>query len=441
MNTAYLIDTPGYYFAFGYWVASIALCSCLPLKHSIGRTWITRVVLLIIQCAIMVGTDGFPKWCFVPIMLVVIAINYLLFFLTCDLDAVSSGYYCVNSFVTGEFIASLSWQIYYYITLRTVVIYRDEMSFLTMVVNYCIAYVILQLLNRNLKGKIQGIRIGKRDLITIICCGLAVFVISNISYVYGDTPFSSQFSKEVFIIRTLTDFAGVALLHAYNIKLIQVHYQLEAANLQNLFNAQYHNYKLAESSIELVNQKYHDLKHHIAVFKEGAVNYQGFAESLEQMEQEIKSYEAQNKTGNKVLDVILTSKSLYCQKHNIQLITIVDGASLEFMDIMDISALFGNILDNAIENTMKVEEKEKRLIHLTITTQKGFLRIRTENYFNGELKIKNGLPVTLKSDKLNHGLGLKSIKAIVEKYHGSMTFDTKNQWFELRILIPLLILS
>lgn len=47
------------------------------------------------------------------------------------------------------------------------------------------------------------------------------------------------------------------------------------------------------------------------------------------MEQEIRSYEAQNKTGNEVLDTILTSKSLYCQQHGITLTCVADGAALD----------------------------------------------------------------------------------------------------------------
>ena len=79
------------------------------------------------------------------------------------------------------------------------------------------------------------------------------------------------------------------------------------------------------------------------------------------MEKEIKIYEAQNKTGNKVLDAVLTSKSLYCQNNGIGLTCVADGSALNFMEDMDISALFGNILDNAIEASMMLDQ-EKRFI-------------------------------------------------------------------------------
>ena len=98
---------------------------------------------------------------------------------------------------------------------------------------------------------------------------------------------------------------------------------------------QYQQYKQSRESIELINYKYHDLKHQIAVLRSeqdpGRRN-----EFLNKMEEEIRQYELQNKTGNKVLDTVLTSKSLYCGKHGITLTTVADGSLLDFMDIMDI---------------------------------------------------------------------------------------------------------
>ncbi|WP_313187574.1 GHKL domain-containing protein, partial [Lacrimispora sp.] len=46
-------------------------------------------------------------------------------------------------------------------------------------------------------------------------------------------------------------------------------------------------------------------------------------------------------------------------------------------------------------------------------------------------------PPTTKSNKLYHGYGLKSIQAAVEKYGGSMTISSSDNWFRLQILIPI----
>ena len=69
------------------------------------------------------------------------------------------------------------------------------------------------------------------------------------------------------------------------------------------------------------------------------------------------------------------------------------------MEDMDVSALFGNMLDNAIESAEKQREKQKRLIWLYVTKEKQFVRIRTENYCDEKIQFKNGMPVTTKKDR------------------------------------------
>ena len=154
------------------------------------------------------------------------------------------------------------------------------------------------------------------------------------------------------------------------------------------------------------------------------------------MEEEIQHYEAQNKTGNSVLDTVLTSKSLYCAKHQIKLTCVADGAQLAFMDVMDICTLFGNALDNAIECQLSIPDKEKRLIHLEVYTKKDFLVIRCENYCPVPPAFQHGLPVTTKADREYHGYGLKSMRYTAQKYGGSMMVQAREEWFQLTLLFP-----
>ena len=297
-------------------------------------------------------------------------------------------------------------------------------------------YTIIYFIERKYYKEIKSLNVSYKEVTLVIVISLVVFTLSNISYVYTNTPFSARLSNDIFNIRTLVDFGGVAFLMAYHIQLTEIQMKIEVENLENLLEMQYVNYKISLMSIEMVNQKYHDLKHQIAVLKK-AIDSADAIKYLDEMENEIKIYEAQNKTGNKILDTVLTSKSIYCQSKGINLTCVADGAALEMMDSIDVSILFGNILDNAIESVNKIQDNQRKLIHLTVARQKGFLRIRAENCYVGDLVFQNGLPITTKKRKFNHGYGLKSIQNIVKKYSGSVTFDTKNSWFEIRILIPL----
>jgi len=104
---------------------------------------------------------------------------------------------------------------------------------------------------------------------------------------------------------------------------------------------------------------------------------------------------------------------------------------------MEISALFGNMLDNAIEAVEKLQDREKRLIRLYVDGERGFLRIRIENYCEERLRFRDGMPVTTKRDVRYHGFGMKSMQRTVAKYGGSMMASQKDNWFILSILIPM----
>ena len=285
-------------------------------------------------------------------------------------------------------------------------------------------------------GSTGSIQFDIRPRTTCIASGLAaaIYILSSISYTTLETPFSARGTMEIYTMRTVVYFGGVALLFAYQSQLRDLLTQREADALRNMLHIQYENYKIRQESVDLINQKYHDLKHQIAVLRAESGEERNAV--LDKMEQEIKAYEAQNDTGNKVLDTVLTGKSLTCSTKNIQLTCVADGAALDFMDVMDVSNLFGNALDNAIESVDKIADPERRLIHLSVARQKGFAAIRIENCYDGELHFANGLPITTKKDVGYHGFGVKSIQNTAAKYGGTATITTHDGWFELRVLIP-----
>lgn len=203
---------------------------------------------------------------------------------------------------------------------------------------------------------------------------------------------------------------------------------------------QYEQYQLSKGNIEILNCKYHDLKHQIAAIRaeSDAGKREGY---LKEMETGLGLYEAQNRTGNSVLDTILTGKSMYCVQHNINFTCVADGSLLNFMNVMDICAVFGNALDNAIESAEKVEDIAKRIIRAAVYQENQFVIIRFENYYESEFCTEKmggiKIPQTTKKEKEYHGFGIKSIRSSAEKYGGTMTILTEDHWFYLRLLIPL----
>ena len=188
-------------------------------------------------------------------------------------------------------------------------------------------------------------------------------------------------------------------------------------------------YALAKENIEMINLKCHDLKHQI---REMGGRQVGERE-IKEIENMISIYDAPVHTGNEALDIILTEKSLYCNKHSIKLYCIVDGGLLSFMEDADLYSLFGNLLDNAIEAVITLPE-EKRFINLSVRTVNGFTRISTSNCCLSPPQFEGGLPRTTKADKENHGYGMKSIRLVCRKYDGELDIRTEGGMFTVNIV-------
>ena len=155
------------------------------------------------------------------------------------------------------------------------------------------------------------------------------------------------------------------------------------------------------------------------------------------MEDSVRIYEAIVKTGNDVLDTILTEKSLYCKDREIQVSCVAEGKQMDFVNTIDLYAILGNALDNAIEAVEKFEEREKRQIDVLIYRKQNFLVINIMNPIPERLVYEEELPVTTKGDRKFHGFGLRSIQYLVRKYDGVVNISEEDGCVSLKILMPI----
>ena len=128
---------------------------------------------------------------------------------------------------------------------------------------YAVIFTILTLIELNLKKDLEEIHITRRELLVVIIIAASVFAMSNLSYLDQDGLFSGSFVTDIFIIRTLVDLSGIAVLYAYHIQVKEIQIRFEKDTLRNIMEMQYKNYQLSKENIDMVNQKYHDLKHQI----------------------------------------------------------------------------------------------------------------------------------------------------------------------------------
>ena len=209
----------------------------------------------------------------------------------------------------------------------------------------------------------------------------------------------------------------------------------EKAATERLLAEQERQYQLSRENIEAINIKCHDLRHQIRATGEKTVD----RAALENVAQEINVYDSKVRTGNDALDTILTEKSLLCESRNITLTCVANGAALAFMAPADLYALFGNALDNAIEAVERLGDATRRSISLIVRRRAGTVTVHVENYYDptaSAKSFKGDVPTSTKGDPLNHGFGTRSMKAIVERYGGTLTFSANGTTFCVDAVIP-----
>ena len=118
-------------------------------------------------------------------------------------------------------------------------------------------------------------------------------------------------------------------------------------------------------------------------------------------------------------------------KYNISIDIDANLKLANWIDDFDLCTLFGNLLDNAIEASIK-EEESKRYINVRAKVIKSFLTISVENNTVEGEEIDF---VSRKDDQENHGFGMKNIKNVINKYGGEMTFETNNSCISIFVML------
>ena len=195
-------------------------------------------------------------------------------------------------------------------------------------------------------------------------------------------------------------------------------------------------YTELEVAMEKNRQLSHDLKNHILVLKHFKMeeNYEGIDRYIEEIEQNFFDIKRRVWTGNQIADMILEQKRTSAEQEGITF-TIQAVPITEWMfDDSETCSLLGNLLDNAIEACMRMDDNAYKWISVKIENQKQLLFIKIENSVSEIPVMKDKRPISVKQDKIRHGYGLKSVERIVNKYEGMITYKGKDRAFQVKLL-------
>ena len=204
---------------------------------------------------------------------------------------------------------------------------------------------------------------------------------------------------------------------------------------RELWAADQKRYQFIRDNIDIINIKCHDMRHYLNHLDEKGSD-SAVRSELDAIGETIEAYDSIVSTGNPVCDVILSEKSMQCLERKIHFFCVVDGKALGFMDDVSIYTLLGNAAENAIHYVDTLDDPEKRFINLDVRRNGNMTVITAANVLEEDLTFANGLPVSGAGDDIYHGFGMRSMRAVAEKYGGEMLISTEDGMFLLTIILP-----
>lgn len=204
--------------------------------------------------------------------------------------------------------------------------------------------------------------------------------------------------------------------------------KIQLAQLQQQFSY----YQDKQRDEEKVRSIYHDMKNHLLVL-EGSQGTDATRKMAEQLRSQIADFEDYVHTGNEFLDIIIKDKAAKARENGIDFSAVIQFEDGAFIEPLDISTIFGNALDNALEASVKLPPDE-RVVTVKAERIRDMLSIVFENKMDESQKFEGK---TSKADAFMHGFGIKNVKRAVEKYDGQCSIRKRSGMFTMKMVLPL----
>ena len=145
-------------------------------------------------------------------------------------------------------------------------------------------------------------------------------------------------------------------------------------------------------------------------------------------------------THHAALDALLNQKALVAKNRKIDIQFSVNDLSPIKIDMVDLTVVISNTLDNAIEACEKLPETDRQIyVQALLEEDELFYAVRNKSLPVN--MIANQLPVSTKENPSFHGYGLQNVHTTLEKYHTLYAMDYENGWFEFATELPNTLIS
>lgn len=305
---------------------------------------------------------------------------------------------------------------------------NDDYYLITSIVNSMIILCTFRVLGERIKKVSTNI---SSKYLHVFLMVLLLFELSILVY---HIFYIKNFANNYFLVFIGSGFIilDIAIIHLYNI--IVKGYKLEENNrlLQQEKEWITKYYNSFEKQYKQIQKIVHDIKKHLNVINNININEsskkQEYIDNLLDAIEELKIF----RCSDEILCLILWDKMQICKSHNIKMEIDMEDITFDFMEKIDITSLFSNLLDNAIESCLRCKSISPEL-YLRVHQYKQYVVIKIRNTIEEIPLEENG---RLISKKKHHvGLGIEIIKDLSDKYCGNYKYSYSGTVFESFVIL------
>lgn len=318
------------------------------------------------------------------------------------------------------------------------VIQKDLYRFVGVVVIQIVLFYLTRfMIKRTKKDRTYSLKWNEWFVLLIIPV-ISIFTMSFVSLIIINIEEQLSPMQHIFSILSILGILMTnSLVYVLYVNMQKDHAkQLEYSILQQAFKSQEKSVEETKILYQSVRSIRHDLKQHFQValtmLHSGKIN-----EAVDYMEKYNDTVldGISNKVfcDNDVVNYIINSKSKICSDRHIKIYIYIANEIPEFSDL-DLCVLLGNALDNAIEGVSGDGNNE---IYLELRNVDNFFMISVKNTIINSVLEYNPNLISTKNEKELHGLGILSMKEVVQKYNGSIEFYESDNKFCCDMLLDI----
>lgn len=267
-------------------------------------------------------------------------------------------------------------------------------------------------------------------ILPLIFIGLNQFMVPKYqSTLYTGRILQIYIVVSIVLLIILTLFYAIFLMMALS---LNKNARLQQEN--HFLSLQRSRYDNLCAAIEETRQVRHDIRHHylqLAALAEKG-DMEKIKEYLSSADRKMPSFDF-HFCDNQAVDSILGYYSNHAKQEGIPFLAQIDIPDNFLGDEMDICLVLSNLLENAIEASLKTEDSRRKIVIKMYLHHTHILLIQAENNFDAKILEKNGVFQSTKHS--GNGIGIQSIRHITERNGGASNFTYKDGEFMAKIML------